>query len=143
MPDVFTRQKRSEVMARIRGKGNRETELALRALLREHKINGWRRHYPIPGRPDFAFPGERVAVFVDGCFWHRCPKCSNMPANNREFWERKLNGNVARDRLVTRELRIEGWAVLRIWEHELQKPRRVMNRVRALLRRKRASAGMI
>ena len=66
MPDVFTQSKRSEVMSRIRGKGNRSTELKLLKLFREHGISGWRRHQPLPGRPDFVFPKELLAVFVDG-----------------------------------------------------------------------------
>jgi DNA mismatch endonuclease (patch repair protein) len=119
MPDVFTKAKRSEVMSRIRGRGNRGTELALAALLRRHNLTGWRRHLPLPGRPDFAFSRARLAVFVDGCFWHCCPRCGNFPANNRAFWRAKLMANVTRDRRVTRELRRAGWTVLRIWEHAL------------------------
>ena len=120
MADVFSRQKRSEVMSKIRGRGNRDTELALILVLRRHRLSGWRRHLPLPGRPDFAFPRARVAIFVDGCFWHQCPKCGTLPANNREFWQKKLAANVTRDRRVTRELRRAGWAVLRVWEHVLQ-----------------------
>jgi DNA mismatch endonuclease, patch repair protein len=123
MPDVFTKAKRSEVMSRIRGRGNRETELALVILFRKHRIAGWRRNRPVFGKPDFIFPKLKLAVFVDGCFWHGCPKHSNMPANNRAFWQRKLTGNQARDRLVNRELRKQGWRVLRIWEHDLARKR--------------------
>ena len=119
MPDVFTKAKRSQVMSRIRGRGNKQTELALAKLLRAARITGWRRHAAIMGRPDFMFRKERVVIFVDGCFWHGCPKHSNMPANNREFWLKKLTGNKGRDRLVTRTLRKSGWGVVRIWEHEL------------------------
>jgi DNA mismatch endonuclease, patch repair protein len=133
MSDVFTRAKRSEVMSRIRGKGNRDTELALARLLRAEHITGWRRHYPILGRPDFAFPKSRVAVFVDGCFWHQCPRCSNLPVNNRAFWKKKLSANVSRDRLVTRQLRRQGWRVLRIWEHAFRRPAAVVRRVRLTL----------
>jgi DNA mismatch endonuclease (patch repair protein) len=129
MPDVFTKAKRSEVMSRIKGRGNRETEGALARLLRIHGITGWRRHMPITGRPDFTFRRERVAVFVDGCFWHQCPKCSNMPVNNRAFWREKLSKNVERDRRVSRSLRSDGWRVLRIWEHELRHPERPLKRV--------------
>jgi DNA mismatch endonuclease (patch repair protein) len=86
------------------------------------------------GRPDFVFREERLAVFVDGCFWHCCPKCGNMPASNREFWRTKLGKNKLRDRHVTRTLRTEGWKVLRIWEHELSAPDRVVKRLEALLR---------
>jgi DNA mismatch endonuclease (patch repair protein) len=119
MPDVFTKAKRSEVMSRIRGRGNKETELALVKLLRAHGITGWRRHQPLFGRPDFLFRRERVAIFVDGCFWHGCPKHSNMPVNNRRFWENKLSANRQRDLLVTQTLKADGWRVVRIWEHEM------------------------
>lgn len=120
MADVFTKDKRSKVMSRIRGRGNRNTEVAFARLLRTERITGWRRHYKITGTPDFAFPKLRVAVFIDGCFWHQCPKCSTMPEDNREFWESKLSSNVARDRRVSRLLRVTGWQVVRIWEHELR-----------------------
>jgi len=119
MPDVFTKAKRSEVMSRIRGRGNKETEIALAILLRAHRLIGWRRHARIMGRPDFTFRRQRVVVFVDGCFWHCCPKHSNMPANNRAFWFEKLSKNKARDRLVNRTLKQQGWRVIRIWEHDL------------------------
>ena len=121
MPDVFTKAKRSEVMSRIRGRGNKETELALASLLRRHRIRGWRRQQPVFGKPDFVFRSARVAVFVDGCFWHGCPKHSNIPANNRAFWTRKLAANKARDQRVNRTLGKEGWRVVRIWEHDLVK----------------------
>lgn len=133
MPDVFTPQKRSQVMSRIRGKGNRDTELALLRLLRKQRITGWRRHLPLAGRPDFAFRRQRVAVFVDGCFWHQCPKCSSLPAGNREFWQKKLGENVRRDRAVTRRLRGDGWRVIRIWEHELRRPSAALARLRRML----------
>ncbi|MDZ7301727.1 MAG: very short patch repair endonuclease [candidate division KSB1 bacterium] len=121
MADVFTKAKRSEVMSRIRSSGNKETELAMIKLFRKHKITGWRRNYPLFGKPDFTFPQQRVVVFVDGCFWHGCPKHSNMPRNNRAFWKRKLDSNKARDRRVSRVLRQEGWRVIRIWEHAINK----------------------
>lgn len=118
--DVFSRAKRSDVMARIKGRGNRETELALMAIFRANGIKGWRRHLPITGRPDFVFPRVRLAVFVDGCFWHGCPTHANEPVNNRAFWRAKLAANRARDLFVSRALRAEGWRVMRIWEHELK-----------------------
>lgn len=121
MPDVFTKAKRSQVMSRIRGRGNKDTELALMKLLRRHHITGWRRNQNVFGKPDFVFPVSRVAIFVDGCFWHGCPKHCNTPSNNRGFWERKLTANKARDRRVNRELRTVGWRVVRIWEHDLAK----------------------
>ena len=119
MPDVFTKAKRSQVMSRIRGRGNKETEIALLQLFRQQGITGWRRHRAIFGNPDFVFLKVKLAVFVDGCFWHCCPKHSNLAMNNRKFWKRKLESNVQRDRLVGRTLRARGWSVLRIWQHEL------------------------
>jgi DNA mismatch endonuclease (patch repair protein) len=90
--------------------------------------------WPLYGRPDFVFPADRLAVFVDGCFWHGCPKHYTRPANNRAFWERKLRANRARDRQVNRELKRLGWRVLRVWEHDLRQPnRRCMARLRRLL----------
>lgn len=106
-------------MAAIRSRGNRATEMRLIAVFRAQRITGWRRNQPLFGRPDFVFPKLRLALFVDGCFWHGCPKHENLPANNRAFWRRKLSANKTRDRLVTRILRQQGWRVLRVWEHEL------------------------
>jgi DNA mismatch endonuclease (patch repair protein) len=121
MPDVFTKAKRSEVMSRIRGRGNKNTELALVKLFRRHKITGWRRHPKIFGKPDFVFPKFKLAVFVDGCFWHGCPKHATKAATNRAFWKNKFARNQARDRIVNRTLRRLGWTVLRIWQHELSR----------------------
>jgi DNA mismatch endonuclease, patch repair protein len=134
MPDIFTKAKRSEVMSRIRSRGNKDTELALAKLLRRHGITGWRRNQPVFGKPDFVFPKLKLAVFVDGCFWHGCPKHATQPGNNRVFWQRKLAGNQARDALVTRSLRKAGWRVLRVWEHELARK----NQVRLLRRIQKA-----
>lgn len=121
--DVFSKKKRSEVMSRIRGRGNKDTEVALAKLFRANGITGWRRHYPITGRPDFAFPKQKLTVFVDGCFWHGCPKHATRPKGNSAFWSTKLDANKARDRKVNRDLRAKGWRVLRIWEHDLTKSR--------------------
>jgi DNA mismatch endonuclease (patch repair protein) len=129
MPDVFTKQKRSEVMSRIRGRGNKDTELAMIRILKENHISGWRRNQLIFGKPDFVFPRKKIALFIDGCFWHGCPKHSTMPKTNREFWEKKLRANKDRDKLVNRELRKKGWKVLRIWEHELREENKVVERI--------------
>jgi DNA mismatch endonuclease (patch repair protein) len=145
MPDVFTKAKRSEVMSRIRSRGNRDTELAMARLLRAAGIRGWRRQVQIGGRavllrgpkikaarqhrptfrvkPDFVFPKLKLAVFVDGCFWHGCPKHATWPASRAAWWRRKIEGNKTRDRVVNRALRRAGWKVVRVWEHELQRPR--------------------
>jgi len=123
MADIFTKAKRSAVMARIRSHGNRATELRLAALMREHGITGWRRRARVFGRPDFVFRAAKVAVFVDGCFWHGCPRHGTMPRCNRAFWKAKLTRNAARDREVTRTLRKAGWRVVRVWECALARKR--------------------
>lgn len=125
MPDIFTKAKRSDVMSRIRGHGKKDTELALIRVFRVQRITGWRRHQPVSGKPDFVFPKHRLAVFVDGCFWHGCPQHATKPRNNAAFWRKKFAANKARDRLVNRTLRKAGWRVLRIWEHELARKREV------------------
>lgn len=129
MPDVFTKQKRSDVMSRIKGKGNKDTELALIRIMKKHHISGWRRNYKLFGKPDFVFPKQKIALFVDGCFWHLCPIHFNMPQNNKAFWEKKLAGNKERDRIVTGTLRQEHWIVVRIWEHELSSPKHVVKKL--------------
>jgi DNA mismatch endonuclease (patch repair protein) len=134
MPDVFSKAKRSEVMARIRGRGNQATELALARLFRAQGITGWRRNQPVFGKPDFVFHKLKLAVFVDGCFWHGCPRHGTKPRNNREFWQQKLTANRRRDARVTRTLRRSEWRVLRLWEHALRRT----NRKRLLARIQRA-----
>lgn len=119
MSDVFSIRKRSEVMSRIRSSGNKDTELALVRLFRNEGISGWRRRWPLTGKPDFVFRETRVAIFVDGCFWHGCSKHSRPPQSNQSYWRSKMIRNKARDRSVTRALRKKGWRVLRVWEHEL------------------------
>ena len=121
MPDIFTKAKRSAVMSRIRGHGNKDTELALMKLLRQHGITGWRRYQNVFGKPDFLFRWNRLALFVDGCFWHGCPRHCKIPSGNRGFWKKKFAANKTRDRRVNRELRKLGWRVVRIWEHDLAK----------------------
>ena len=174
MPDVFTKEKRSDVMSRIRSRGNKKTELALVRVFKQSGVKGWRRHALLrisdcglqigaavatnpkqgpddgvvredgaqyggeaPGvrassrrllrgegvmvRPDFVFRERKVAVFVDGCFWHGCPKCYVRPRQNRKFWDAKFATNNERDRKVNKALKAAGWKVLRIWEHELRR----------------------
>lgn len=122
MADVFSQLKRSAVMSAIKGKGNKATEIRLIEVMRDSGIKGWRRNQPIFGQPDFVFLRERVAVFVDGCFWHRHPRCkfAYTPKSRLEFWLEKFSRNVVRDRLVNQTLRKTGWRVVRIWECQLR-----------------------
>ena len=121
MTDFLTHTQRSDLMSRVRSRGNKATELALIEVFRSYGITGWRRNIRLFGRPDFVFAEAKLAVFVDGCFWHGCPKHRSQPATNFSFWEKKLGGNLRRDRLVTLTLRKGGWRVARIWHHELRK----------------------
>lgn len=125
---------RSQLMARIRCRGNKKTELAMMALLRHNEIKGWRRHQPLPGRPDFVFPRERTALFVDGCFWHGCPKHYRRPTTNSRFWSEKVDANRARDLRTTRALKRIGWRVLRVWECDIAREAGRKKIVRRILR---------
>lgn len=116
-------------MAAIHSEGNKATELRLVAILRAYGITGWRRHRILPGRPDFVFDRERLAVFVDGCFWHGCRRHLRMPQSNREYWQRKIARNVARDRTSKLLLKKAGWRILRLWEHSLKAPNTVARRL--------------
>jgi len=134
MADVFTKSKRSQIMAAIRSTGNLDTELKMTALFRKHGITGWRRHQPVFGKPDFIFRQQKVAVFVDGCFWHGCPKCYRRPRSNKLYWDKKIVRNKTRDRRVKRELRKLAWRVVRIWEHDLaQRGESCLRKIQAAL----------
>src|SRR5262249_30770296 len=116
--DVMTRQQRSRCMSRIRGKDT-GPELALRRALWKSGLR-FRVHYALPGRPDIAFPVKKVAVFVDGCFWHGCPEHGVKPRSNVHFWADKLKKNTARDQAVAKALEKLGWKIVRFWEHEVE-----------------------
>jgi DNA mismatch endonuclease (patch repair protein) len=121
MTDDMTVAQRSYTMSRIRSSGNEATELRFLKLLRSLGITGWRRKVRLAGRPDLVFRKERVVVFLDGCFWHGCPRCALRSKSNLRYWDVKIPGNVARDKRVNAELRAKGWQVLRIWQHEIKK----------------------
>lgn len=127
-----TTRETSKRMTAVRSSGNRSTELLLIEVLRLSHIHGWRRNFPLVGKPDFVWPDERIALFVDGCFWHGCPLCYAAPRRNAAFWQQKIAYNRVHDRLVTRQLRKSGWRVLRIRECELKR-RRIVSRLRAIL----------
>lgn len=135
MVDTFSPEKRSEVMSRIRSSGNASTELQFIKILRKNKISGWRRKYNLPGKPDFVFPAARVAVFIDGDFWHGNPRNFRLPKSNVEYWSDKILSNRRRDQRISRRLRSYGWSVLRFWESDLRNDQATVRRLeRALLR---------
>jgi len=119
MADILTKEQRSYNMSQIRYKDTKP-ELLLRKLLFKNGIRGYRIGPKLPGRPDIVFGRHKLAVFVDGCFWHKCPKCFVKPRTNRGFWMKKINGNVRRDRRVERRLHELGYETLRFYEHEIR-----------------------
>ncbi len=131
--DVMTPAQRSRCMSRIRNK-NTKPELALRKELWASGLR-YRIHCSLPGRPDIVFPGKRVAVFVDGCFWHGCPEHGVSPKTNAAFWKKKIRGNIERDTMITSKLKGLGWTVLRFWEHEINGDLKgVLDRIKSVLR---------
>lgn len=119
--DKVSREARSRMMSLIRAKGNRSTERRFRASMARQGIRGWLvTPKGIRGNPDFVFPRQRVAIFIDGCFWHGCDRCCQMPQSRRSYWCKKIQGNVRRDRLTRRRLKREGWKILHFWEHDLR-----------------------
>ena len=121
MKDFFSPNERSRLMAKIRGRHNISTELKVAGILRDAGFRGWRRHLPLPGRPDFTFPKHRVCIFVHGCFWHDCPRCGKRSRTRTEYWAGKIDTNRRRDRRVSRQLRARGYKVVVVWECTLRR----------------------
>ena len=121
MGDVFSKEKRSQVMKAVKSRNAKTTELKMLQVFKDLHIIGWRRTYPLVGKPDFVFPKKRIAVFVDGCFWHG-HDCRNVtPKENSDFWEKKRRYNKSHDEEVAKILTTKGWDVIRIWECELKR----------------------
>lgn len=112
--------KRSAAMSKVRGRGNRTTEKRLRFALVSNGVSGWCLHPFLPGRPDFFFRQAQLALFVDGCFWHGCPRCGHVPRTNRAFWKTKIERNKQRAKKWDRLLRRQGISPFHIWECELK-----------------------
>ena len=119
--DTFTPEKRSEIMKKVKSK-NTSVEIKFRQELWKSGIRGWRTcQKGIPGKPDVVYKGRKIAIFVDGCFWHGCPVCDRSPKSGDKYWENKINKNAARDKENEEKLIKEGWKVIRFWEHEVNK----------------------
>ncbi len=130
--DTFSPSKRSWIMAQVKSRGNKSTEQNLIEMLRKYGLTGWRRGYDLLGKPDFVFPKARVAIFVDGVFWHGHPQKCRMPKSNHSYWNKKITRNVIRDRYVTHSLEEKGWRVIRIWEDAILKKSTLVKLQKAL-----------
>jgi len=103
--DTVSPEERSSIMEKVKGWGNKSTELKLIKLFKEHKVKGWRRNYLLAGSPDFVFCKPRLAIFVDGCFWHGCKDHCRIPESNRNYWVKKIDKNKKRDKSINKELK--------------------------------------
>ena len=121
MADNIPVESRAKAMRAVKGRKT-SLERRLRGELARLGLRGWRMNDDsVGGEPDFTFAREKVAAFVNGCFWHGCRRCKRpMPATNRPYWAKKIRGNVTRDRRNAASLRRNGWRVIRIWEHEIR-----------------------
>jgi DNA mismatch endonuclease (patch repair protein) len=129
MVDVLTPEQRKLNMSHINSK-NTNPEKKLRHLIWSQGIRGYRIHYNLPGKPDIVFTKKKVAIFVDGCFWHKCPVCFQEPETRNEFWMKKIQSNVERDKKVNLQLKNLGWTVMRFWEHDIRKnPDAIVERI--------------
>ena len=134
MTDTVDMATRSRYMAAVKSAANFSTEIKMARLLHENGLSGWRRYAPLPGTPDFYWPKKKIALFVDGCFWHGCPHCYQTPKSNVNYWTEKVANNKKRDRRVNSALRTKGWTVIHIWECQLnKKPNYCVRRVRTAI----------
>ena len=134
MVDVYDKAKRSEIMSRVKNKRTSPEE-AVGEILRGLGIKYRRNDKTLPGKPDFSVRPRKVAIFVNGCFWHgheHCPR-AKLPTTNVDFWTKKIRTNMGRDRRSARKLRLAGWRVITVWQCSLRRPARVRGRLRRLL----------
>ncbi len=133
MTDVFSKEKRSEVMSKIKSK-NTKLEILFRKYIWSKGLRYRLHSKKLLGRPDIVFGKKRIVVFLDGCFWHKCPKCYKEPKSNKKYWREKIKYNVEKDRKVTLELKKQNWTVIRFWEHEIKKnPEKCFNKIQRYL----------
>jgi DNA mismatch endonuclease (patch repair protein) len=117
--DKVSKKIRSEIMRAVKSNRNKSTEWLFRSALMRNKLRGWKVNPKIQFKPDFAFTKKKIAIFIDGCFWHGCPKCIKKPVSNKRYWSEKIRRNRKRDKEANMILRKKGWKVIRIWEHDL------------------------
>ena len=117
LTDIFSKKKRSEIMSKVKSV-NTKPELKLRKALFSKGLR-YRIHFKINGKPDIAFSRKKLAIFVDGCFWHCCPKHCRMPKSNKSYWHSKIKRNILNAEEKDKMLKAQGWKILHIWEHEI------------------------
>lgn len=131
--DTVSAKKRSQIMAQVKSR-NTSPEIAFRKILYKNGIR-YRLHYKIDGNPDIVIVSKKIAIFIDGCFWHKCPRCYRPPHTNLHYWEPKIERNVLRDRANNKTLKLKGWHVIRFWEHQIKKtPQKALAKVLKLIR---------
>ena len=129
MADIFSKKKRSEIMAKVRNKDSK-IEITLRKALWNEGFRYLKNSTKYFGKPDIVLPKYKTVIFVDSCFWHGCIKHGTMPTTRKAFWEKKITRNKERDKEVNRHHRSQGWQVLRIWEHEIkQRPKSLTSKL--------------
>jgi len=127
--DKLPKNQRSEVMRKVKGK-NTKLEYQVIEILLSHGIKRFKVHQPgILGSPDIVLLKEKIVIFIDSCFWHGCPKHLRMPKTNQKYWNSKIGKNVIRDIRIRAKLRRQGWSVLRIWEHDVRNPLKVVRKI--------------
>lgn len=133
MSDNLKPDDRKRTMQAVKSKGTR-LEKRLFATLSGMGISGWRKNASdITGKPDVAFPKQKIAVFVDGCFWHGCPYCKRkLPETNQVYWVRKIKRNIELAEIYNEQLSRKGWIVIRIWEHEIREKTTLKLRLKEL-----------
>jgi DNA mismatch endonuclease (patch repair protein) len=134
--DVFDKAKRSWIMARVKNKDTKP-EITVRSIVHRLGFRFRKNRTDLPGRPDIVLPRHRKVIFVHGCFWHGHKNCKRAarPLNNKAFWQKKLDGNVARDRRNVRLLRKQGWRVMVIWQCQILNEKQLLNRIETFLER--------
>jgi len=134
MADCYSKEVRSRVMSKIRSK-NTKPEILLRKCLWNLGYRGYRIHNKdLPGKPDIVFTKKKIAIFIDGCFWHKCPLDFQEPKSNKKYWMEKIQLNVERDKKINEDLQTGGWVVVRIWEHMIKKePEKAIDQIIARL----------
>ena len=135
MSDNLTPDDRRKTMQAVKSKGTK-LEKRLWAMLAGMRLRGWNKNpKTVIGTPDVAFIDQRIAIFVDGCFWHGCPHCQRpLPKTNHEYWVKKINRNVELAQIYDERLRKDGWRVVRIWEHEMRSLQIIRKRILDVLK---------